>query len=159
MPRFFAKWKIPDYEVFFETDLCYAMVNTKPVVPGHVLVVPQRTVKRYYDMTNEEVTDIMTVVKTVGRVVEKTFKATSLTITCQDGAEAGQTVPHVHFHILPRVINDFKKNDDIYDVLEGKPNSSNIDMDNIEPRTPEEMQKESEILRDAIANWEKIKNN
>ena len=35
----------------------------------------------------------------------------------QDGPQAGQTVPHVHIHILPRKVGDFEKNDEIYDAV------------------------------------------
>ena len=50
----------------------------------------------------------------IGAVLESHFNATSLTYTIQDGADSGQTVPHVHIHILPRRPGDFKVNDDVY---------------------------------------------
>ena len=40
-------------------------------------------------------------------------------ITCQDGPQAGQTVAHVHIHLIPRKKRDFEKNDEIYDVVCG----------------------------------------
>lgn len=40
-----------------------------------------------------------------------------LILLIQDGAEAGQTVPHVHIHILPRKAKDFERNDEIYDAV------------------------------------------
>ncbi|KYO25041.1 bis(5'-adenosyl)-triphosphatase [Alligator mississippiensis] len=54
----------------------------------------------------------------VGNVVEKHFCGTSLTISIQDGPEAGQTVKHVHVHVLPRRAGDFSRNDSVYDELE-----------------------------------------
>eukprot|EP00003_Mantamonas_plastica_P004405 TRINITY_DN1349_c0_g1_i1.p3 TRINITY_DN1349_c0_g1~~TRINITY_DN1349_c0_g1_i1.p3 ORF type:complete len:106 (+),score=37.97 TRINITY_DN1349_c0_g1_i1:436-753(+) len=50
--------------------------------------------------------------------IEKHFDASSLTIVIQDGPEAGQTVPHVHCHIIPRKKGDFENNDDIYDEVD-----------------------------------------
>lgn len=50
--------------------------------------------------------------------LEAHLGASSLTLTIQDGPQAGQTVPHVHIHILPRRAGDFEKNDEIYDVIE-----------------------------------------
>ena len=46
------------------------------------------------------------------------FDSSSSTISIQDGAAAGQTVEHVHVHILPRHVGDFANNDDIYDKLQ-----------------------------------------
>lgn len=40
-------------------------------------------------------------------------------ITCQDGPQAGQTVAHVHIHLIPRKKGDFEKNDEIYDAVRG----------------------------------------
>jgi len=47
-------------------------------------------------------------------VIEEKFKATGVTYAIQDGAGAGQTVKHVHVHILPRFKGDFDENDEIY---------------------------------------------
>ncbi|KAJ8409313.1 hypothetical protein AAFF_G00235110 [Aldrovandia affinis] len=54
----------------------------------------------------------------VADVVERHFQGTSLTIAIQDGPEAGQTVKHVHVHVLPRRAGDFEKNDSVYDELQ-----------------------------------------
>ena len=56
------------------------------------------------------------VIKTVN--FEWIFDSSSSTISIQDGAAAGQTVEHVHVHILPRHVGDFANNDDIYDKLQ-----------------------------------------
>ncbi|XP_035193631.1 bis(5'-adenosyl)-triphosphatase isoform X2 [Oxyura jamaicensis] len=78
--------------VFLKTELSFALVNRKPVVPGHVLVCPLRPVERFRDLGPEEVADLFRMAQRVGNVVEKHFGATSLTISIQDGPEAGQTV-------------------------------------------------------------------
>lgn len=54
----------------------------------------------------------------VGSVVERHHAAQSLTLAIQDGPAAGQTVPHVHVHVLPRKAGDFEKNDDVYDAID-----------------------------------------
>nr|XP_047929661.1 bis(5'-adenosyl)-triphosphatase isoform X2 [Anser cygnoides] len=81
----------------------------------YVLVCPLRPVERFRDLCPEEVADLFRMAQRVGNVVEKHFGATSLTISIQDGPEAGQTVKHVHVHVLPRRVGDFSRNDDVYE--------------------------------------------
>ena len=104
--------------VFFRSKLSYGFVNRKPVVSGHVLVAPLRIVDRFCDLTEDEVADLFLSTQKISGVVEREFKASSLTVAIQDGPDAGQTVPHVHVHILPRRKGDFHDNDDVYKVLE-----------------------------------------
>ncbi len=73
--------------------------------------------ERFADLTAEEVTDMFGCVHRVAPVLESVFTSTSLSIVIQDGVDAGQTVPHVHVHLLPRRHGDFQRNDDIYDAV------------------------------------------
>ncbi|TFK11548.1 SLIT and NTRK-like protein 3 [Platysternon megacephalum] len=82
-----------------------------------VLVCPLRPVERFRDLHPEEVVDLFQTTQMVGNVVEKHFCGTSLTISIQDGPEAGQTVKHVHVHVLPRKVGDFSRNDSVYDEV------------------------------------------
>ncbi|KAM3582945.1 hypothetical protein VKS41_004701 [Umbelopsis sp. WA50703] len=85
----------------------------------------------------------------IGKVIEKQFNGTSLTLAMQDGPQAGQTVPHVHIHIIPRKVDDWANNDEIYDELDGKKAATigKVDNDERKPRTIEEMKEEAERLR------------
>lgn len=114
----FGHVKILNSFVFYRTALSYAFVNIKPVVPGHVLVSSIRPAPRFSDLTPAEVSDLFRVTQVISKVIEGHFGATSTTISVQDGPEAGQTVEHVHVHILPRKVGDFSENDDIYMALE-----------------------------------------
>eukprot|EP00197_Chlamydomonas_leiostraca_P006904 CAMPEP_0202882574 /NCGR_PEP_ID=MMETSP1391-20130828/38184_1 /ASSEMBLY_ACC=CAM_ASM_000867 /TAXON_ID=1034604 /ORGANISM="Chlamydomonas leiostraca, Strain SAG 11-49" /LENGTH=146 /DNA_ID=CAMNT_0049565457 /DNA_START=79 /DNA_END=516 /DNA_ORIENTATION=+ len=116
--RKFGPWDIRGSEVFAQTALSFAFVNLKPVVPGHVLVSPMRVVQRFADLSAEEMADMWQLAQKVGTSAEMHFKAESLTFAIQDGPYAGQTVPHVHIHVLPRRAGDFKKNDEVYDAID-----------------------------------------
>ncbi|XP_030471421.1 bifunctional bis(5'-adenosyl)-triphosphatase/adenylylsulfatase FHIT-like isoform X2 [Syzygium oleosum] len=116
----FGPYKIDPAEVFYTSSLSFAMVNLRPVLPGHVLICPRREVKRFVDLSADETTDLWLTAKKVGGQLEHYHKASSLTFTIQDGPQAGQTVPHVHIHILPRKAGDFKENDEIYDAIDEK---------------------------------------
>ncbi|MBN3326094.1 FHIT triphosphatase, partial [Atractosteus spatula] len=82
-----------------------------------VLICPLRPVERFRDLHPDEVADLFRMTQRVANVVEKHFQGTSLTISIQDGPEAGQTVKHVHVHVLPRKAGDFEKNDNVYDEV------------------------------------------
>lgn len=114
----FGQHLIKASAVFLQTELSFALVNRKPVVPGHVLVCPRRPVERFRDLQADEVADLFSTTQRVANLVEKHFSATSLTIAIQDGPEAGQTVKHVHVHVLPRKAGDFERNDSVYDELQ-----------------------------------------
>uniref|UniRef100_A0A671WZ34 Bis(5'-adenosyl)-triphosphatase n=1 Tax=Sparus aurata TaxID=8175 RepID=A0A671WZ34_SPAAU len=83
-----------------------------------MLVCPLRPVERFRDLQPNEVADLFCSTQRVANLVEKHFNATSLTIAIQDGPEAGQTVKHVHVHVLPRKAGDFERNDSVYDELQ-----------------------------------------
>ncbi|XP_053577366.1 bis(5'-adenosyl)-triphosphatase [Bombina bombina] len=141
----FGQHLIKPSVIFLKTELSFALVNRKPVVPGHVLVCPLRPALRFTDLRPEEVGDLFIAAQRVARVVESHFGGTSLTISLQDGPEAGQTVPHVHVHILPRKAGDFKRNDEIYEVLQNHDKGGQENPD--QWRSEEEMASEAEALR------------
>ncbi|KXS18826.1 HIT-like protein [Gonapodya prolifera JEL478] len=105
-------------EVFFNSRLSLGIVNLKPLVPGHVLVLPRRVAFRFSDLTHEEVADLFLSVQTIGKVIENQYGGEGLTVAIQDGPAAGQTVKHVHVHIIPRRSGDYPHNDDIYEDIQ-----------------------------------------
>ncbi|CAH1266126.1 FHIT [Branchiostoma lanceolatum] len=129
--------------VFFKSRLSIGFVNRKPVVPGHVLVSPLRVVERFGELSSEEVADLFMATQTISGVVEKHFQGTSLTMAIQDGPEAGQTVKHVHVHILPRRSGDFPQNDEVYEALAKHDKEMGEDA---RWRTEEEMAEEASVL-------------
>lgn len=98
-------------------------MNLKPILPGHVLVCPNRVVPRVADLTPAETTDLFLTVRKVSRMIERVYGATSLNIAIQDGVDAGQSVPHVHTHIIPRRkadLDQYGGTDAIYSMLDGE---------------------------------------
>ncbi|XP_057993414.1 bifunctional bis(5'-adenosyl)-triphosphatase/adenylylsulfatase FHIT [Hevea brasiliensis] len=146
----FGPYKIEPKEVFYSSELSYAMVNLRPVVPGNVLVCPRREVKRFIDLTVDETSDLWLMAQKIGSRLESHHHATSLTFTIQDGPQAGQTVPHVHIHILPRKGGDFESNDEIYDAIDEKEKElkKKLDLDKErKDRSIEEMAQEADEYR------------
>ncbi|QKX60461.1 uncharacterized protein TRUGW13939_07606 [Talaromyces rugulosus] len=110
-------------QVFYITPLSFALVNLKPILPGHVLVSPRRRVPRVSELTVDETADLFLTVRKVGRMIERVFGASSLNIAIQDGVDAGQSVAHVHTHIIPRRKADLDHKggtDAIYGMLDGE---------------------------------------
>lgn len=80
-------------------DLVLAFRDAYPSSPGHTLIIPRRHVGRLIDLTEEEGRRLWSVTRSV---VEWLGDADGLTIGINDGAAAGQTVPHVHLHVITR---------------------------------------------------------
>lgn len=99
---YFSKFLVTE-QVFYKTEYCYALVNLKPIIPGHVLVVPLRTdVRELSQLTPIENQDYFNTVQLIQQFIRWYYKADSINIAIQDGPEAGQSVPHLHTHIIPR---------------------------------------------------------
>lgn len=101
----FSKFSIEDSQIFYvsQTGLTVAIVNLKPLQPGHVLVIPARVVPLMNDLKPEEVTDLWLTVRHVQAMVQAFYKASASDLGVQDGRDAGQSVPHVHVHVIPRL--------------------------------------------------------
>lgn len=91
-------------------------------------------------MNVDEVADLWKSVHLIAPKLQLHFKAEALTIAVQDGPAAGQTVPHVHVHIIPRKSDDFPQNDQVYEAID------NPD-DKRKPRSLKEMDEEAQLLR------------
>ncbi|KAI6234624.1 hypothetical protein M3Y99_00781300 [Aphelenchoides fujianensis] len=115
----FADKEIPASTIFFRSGRSFAFVNLKPIKAGHVLVSPIRPAERLLDLTDLETADLFNTSKRVQRMLEQHFDTQSTTVCIQDGELAGQSVKHVHVHVIPRTTQDFGKSPDgIYKALE-----------------------------------------
>lgn len=121
---------------------------------------------RFTDLTSEEASDLILSAQTVGRIVEKQYGGEALTLSIQDGKAAGQTVAHVHVHLIPRRKGDWANNDDIYPELDAKEKEmakqleetkkKGVDNDDRKPRTEQEMGEEAAALRPLFDQFENI---
>jgi bis(5'-adenosyl)-triphosphatase len=131
----FGRFVIPSDCVFYRSKFATAFVNLRPIVSGHVLVMSNRCVPRLAELNDEEYVDVWTTVRRVQEILQLQMQQQqsedsgidpnqpqksmiSFNVAIQDGVAAGQSVPHVHVHILPRVAGDYARNDDIYQDLE-----------------------------------------
>ncbi|XP_063545633.1 nitrilase and fragile histidine triad fusion protein NitFhit-like [Cydia strobilella] len=147
--RQFGHLQIPDTCVFYTSDLTYAFVNIRCVTPGHVLVAPWRCAERNEDLTDEEARDFYATIRLVQKLMEKVHNTESCTMTIQDGPDAGQTVKHIHCHIMPRKKGDFIQNDLIYLELT-KHDQFQSSHPAKPPRSFQEMEAEAASLRESL---------
>lgn len=90
----------------FENEHILAMLDINPLAEGHTLVVPKRQVERLEQLPPEEAAEIA---RHLGRIAARIVAVTGAegyNILQNNGAAAGQVVPHVHFHIIPRRSGD-----------------------------------------------------
>ncbi|MCB1692146.1 MAG: HIT family protein [Pseudomonadales bacterium] len=86
----------------YETDHALAFMDIMPQVDGHTLVVPKNDAENLHDADPVILGETIKVVQTVAGAVKKAFDAPGIMIAQLNGSAAGQTVFHLHFHIMPR---------------------------------------------------------
>lgn len=92
--------------VLHDDELVFVLRDGFPVSPGHVLVIPHRHVGSFFDTTAAERRAILDAIEIAQRAVEKEHRPDGWNIGINDGAAAGQTVPHLHVHLIPRYKGD-----------------------------------------------------
>lgn len=100
-----AAGEIPSEKVV-ENERAFAFLDIRPLQKGHVLVVPKRHYERFGDMVPDDAAALMDLVQHVARRQQKGLGAEGATIAVNDGRAAGQEVPHVHVHVVPRAEGD-----------------------------------------------------
>lgn len=103
---------------FFKTDLFKAIYNKSPILPGHSLIVPNRHVERFEELTDNELSELLIFTKKVNHILNRYFPNSGFNWTIQDGFAAGQTVSHVHVHVIPRHNKDLPDPGDWYPLIE-----------------------------------------
>ncbi len=93
-------------EVVYDCDDVIAFMDIRPVVRGHVLVVPKVHSADLLETEDEVMVHLMHDVKKVGKAVMKAVNAEGLVVSTNKGVAAGQSVFHLHFHLIPRFAKD-----------------------------------------------------
>lgn len=92
--------------VIHDDGLVFVLRDGFPVSPGHVLVIPHRHVGSFFDTTPEERRAILDALELAKRAVDDDHHPDGWNIGINDGVAAGQTVPHLHVHLIPRYAGD-----------------------------------------------------
>ena len=97
--------QIPALKVF-EDEFTLSFVDIGPLAEGHLLVIPKQHFETLHDMDPDEVAAITRHLPRLGQAVMKAVSAQGYNVLQNNGKVSGQEVPHVHFHIIPRVAAD-----------------------------------------------------
>ena len=84
----------------------FVIADRFPVSPGHALVVPRRVIATWWEATDEERTDMLTLVDEVKRQLDAELEPDGYNVGFNAGEAAGQTVDHLHIHVIPRYHGD-----------------------------------------------------
>ena len=93
---------LPLERIVFSNLHCLVIRDAFPVSPGHTLVIPRRHVGSFFEIENTERDALMALLDEAKRRLDKEFKPAGYNIGINDGPAAGQTVPHLHIHLIPR---------------------------------------------------------
>jgi histidine triad (HIT) family protein len=129
-----AGGKIPA-RVLMQNDRAVALLDAFPLAAGHTLVIPKSHYAKVQDMSEQDAMAVFEITWKVACAVESGSQVGASTIAIHNGSEAGQEIPHVHVHIVPRKRGDGAGA--IHSMFKNRPKLS-----------PQEM----DLLRDKIAS-------
>ena len=89
-----------------ETEVAVAIPDAYPVSPGHTLIVPRRHVADLFSLTDQEQSELWSLLLPVKRLLDDGYHPAGYNIGVNAGQAAGQTVAHVHVHVIPRYEGD-----------------------------------------------------
>ncbi len=92
----------------FENSTCFAKYDNYPVSPGHILIIPKRHFSSFFTATIEECSDILKLIDICQEHLNQIYNPDGLNIGINIGEAAGQTVMHLHIHLIPRYKGDLE---------------------------------------------------
>jgi histidine triad (HIT) family protein len=100
-----AEGKIPSSRIY-ENDSFFSVSDAHPIIEGHSLVIPKKHFETILDMPSSLEMELLDCIKKTAMILIKKYKSEGFHVANNNFEAAGQTVKHVHFHILPRKKGD-----------------------------------------------------
>jgi len=125
------KGEIPAVKIY-ENAKILAFLDISPVNPGHTLLVPKEHYENLLETPNEILAELMIYTRKIAQAVIKGVNSEGFNLALNNGQVAGQVIPHLHFHIMPRFKGDG------YKLWEGKKSN------------PEELQKIAQKIKNYL---------
>jgi diadenosine tetraphosphate (Ap4A) HIT family hydrolase len=96
----------PNREIILESEYSYAIMDKYPVSPGHILIIPRRHEADYFNLTPAEKAGLWTLVNEAKTYLDQHYHPDGYNVGFNLNPAAGQTVFHVHIHVIPRYTGD-----------------------------------------------------
>lgn len=93
-------------DLIFENDLLSVIRDGYPVTEGHLLIIPKRHVASFFDLERDEKEALLDAIETMKAMLDERHAPDGYNIGVNVGRAAGQTVDHVHIHLVPRYASD-----------------------------------------------------
>jgi histidine triad (HIT) family protein len=97
--------EIPCTKVY-EDDKTLAFMDIMPQADGHTLVIPKEPAETLFDLSPESAAYTINIVQKVGTAIKEALGAEGIVLMQLNGSKAGQTVPHIHFHLIPSSVHE-----------------------------------------------------
>ena len=95
-------------EKIFENSIGFVIFDKYPVNKGHCLIVPHRVYSDYFESTKEELVGLNELLFLTKNYLQNNFNPSGFNIGVNCGRDSGQTVDHLHIHLIPRYPNDIE---------------------------------------------------
>lgn len=95
-------------EIIVESATAYALFDKFPVNKGHALIIPKKHCANYFDLTFKEQSACWFILNTAREIIQSKFNPDGFNIGVNINESAGQTIPHVHIHLIPRYDGDIE---------------------------------------------------
>ena len=118
--------------VIMQNEKVMALLDAFPLAAGHTLVIPKSHYAKVQQMSEQDAVAVFDMVWKLAGAVETASQVSASTIAIHNGSDAGQEVPHVHVHIVPRKTRDGAGA--IHSMFKIKPKLSPQDMDSLRNR-------------------------
>ena len=92
--------------IITQNDKAIAFLDAFPLTLGHTLIIPKSHYYKIQDMDGKRLSAVFGLLWKLSAAIEKAVESNASTIAIHNGKDAGQEVPHVHIHIIPRTIDD-----------------------------------------------------
>ena len=93
--------------ILYENETTFVIYDGYPVSEGHCLIITKRHIKDYFEANDVELKDIHNSIAYMKKKIDKSFKPNGYNIGINCGSAAGQSIMHLHVHLIPRYNYDF----------------------------------------------------
>jgi diadenosine tetraphosphate (Ap4A) HIT family hydrolase len=98
--------QIPPERLLAQNQYAFAIRDAFPVTPAHTLIIPKRHIASFFETSAEEKTALLQLLDEIKAGIDGEHQPDSYNIGINDGAAAGQTISHLHIHLIPRYQGD-----------------------------------------------------